>query len=78
MSSTTLESAALFAVESSRRSAEMKRLFRTAPIVVVADLEEEFREEAEECASARKELAAATTDEELDRALTKMDILSSN
>ncbi|MGB5814646.1 MAG: hypothetical protein WBG93_15060 [Thermoanaerobaculia bacterium] len=29
-------------------------------------------------ASARKELAAAATDEELERALTKMDILCSN
>ena len=45
---------------------------------MVADLEEEFQEEAEECASARKELAAAATDEELERALTKMDILCSN
>jgi hypothetical protein len=49
-----------------------------AAAAVVADLEEEFQEEAEECASARKELAAASTDEELDRALTKMDILCSN
>lgn len=49
-----------------------------AAAAVVADLEEEFQEEAEECARARKEVAVATTDEELDRALTKMDILCSN
>jgi len=42
---------------------------------VVAGLEEEFQEEAEECAAARKELAAAKTDAEFDRALTKVDIL---
>ncbi|MFV2072675.1 MAG: hypothetical protein ACC742_08485 [Thermoanaerobaculales bacterium] len=42
---------------------------------VVAALEDEFQEEAEECASARKELAAAKTDAEFDRALTKVDIL---
>jgi len=42
---------------------------------VVAELEEEFQEEAEECAAARKELAAAKTDAEFDRALTKVDIL---
>jgi hypothetical protein len=49
-----------------------------AAAAVVADLQEEFQEEAEECATARKELAAADTDEELERALTKMDILCSN
>jgi hypothetical protein len=49
-----------------------------AAAAVVAELEEEFQEEAEECASARRELAAAETDSELDRALTKMDILCSN
>ncbi len=42
---------------------------------VVAELEDEFQEEAEECAGARKELAAAKTDSEFDRALTKVDIL---
>ena len=42
---------------------------------VVAGLEDEFQEEAEECAAARKELAAAKTDSEFDRALTKVDIL---
>ena len=44
---------------------------------VVAGLEDEFQEEAEECAAARKELAAAKTDAEFDRALTKVDILCS-
>ncbi len=42
---------------------------------VVAELQDEFVEEAEECAMARKELAAAKTDAEFDRALMKMDIL---
>ena len=42
---------------------------------VVAELEDEFIEEAEECAMARKELAAAKTDAEFDRALMKVDIL---
>jgi outer membrane lipoprotein SlyB len=42
---------------------------------VVADLQDEFVEEAEECAMARKELAAAKTDAEFDRALMKVDIL---
>ena len=42
---------------------------------VVKDLEDEFMEEAEECSAAKKELAAAKTDAEVDRALTKVDIL---
>jgi outer membrane lipoprotein SlyB len=42
---------------------------------VVAELQDEFVEEAEECAMARKELAAAKTDAEFDRALMKVDIL---
>ena len=42
---------------------------------VVAELQDEFVEEAEECAMARKELAAAKTDAEFDRALMKLDIL---
>jgi outer membrane lipoprotein SlyB len=42
---------------------------------VVADLQDEFVEEAEECAMARKEFAAAKTDAEFDRALIKVDIL---
>ena len=42
---------------------------------VVADLQDEFQEEAAECAAAKKELAAAKTDAEVDRALMKVDIL---
>ena len=42
---------------------------------VVAELQDEFVEEAEECAMARKEFAAAKTDAEFDRALMKVDIL---
>ena len=45
---------------------------------VVKELEEEFQEEAAECASARAELAAAKTDAEFDRALMKIDILCNN
>ena len=45
---------------------------------VVKDLNEEFQEEAAECASARTELAAAKTDAEFDRALMKVDILCNN
>ena len=42
---------------------------------VVEELAEEFEEEAAECAAAKKELAAAKTDAEFDRALMKVDIL---
>ena len=42
---------------------------------VVEDLVDEFQEEAEECAAAKKELAGAKTDAEVDRALMKVDIL---
>ena len=45
---------------------------------VVAELADEFQEEAAECASARAELAAAKTDAEFDRALMKVDILCNN
>jgi hypothetical protein len=45
---------------------------------VVKELEQEFVEEAEECAMARSELAAAKTDAEFDRALMKVDILCNN
>jgi hypothetical protein len=41
----------------------------------VAGLEDEFQEEAAECAAAKQELAAAKTDAEVDRALMKIDIL---
>ena len=45
---------------------------------VVKELEQEFQEEATECAAARAELAAAKTDAEFDRALMKIDILCNN
>jgi hypothetical protein len=45
---------------------------------VVADLQDEFEEEAEECSAAKKELSAAKTDAEVDRALMKVDILCNN
>ncbi|MEJ2583053.1 MAG: hypothetical protein P8127_15680 [Acidobacteriota bacterium] len=45
---------------------------------VVKELDQEFREEAAECASARAELATAKTDAEFDRALMKVDILCNN
>ena len=49
-----------------------------AAAVVVQELNQEFVEEAEECAMARAELAAAKTDAEFDRALMKIDILCNN
>jgi hypothetical protein len=45
---------------------------------VVEDLNDEFKEEAEECAAAKKELSVAKTDAEVDRALMKVDILCNN
>jgi len=42
---------------------------------VVAELQDEMMEEAEECLSAKRELAAAQTDEAFDRALRKTEIL---
>ncbi len=42
---------------------------------VVNDLQDEFQEEAAECAAAKAEVAAATTDEALDRAMKKVSIL---
>ena len=42
---------------------------------VVDALEAEFQEEAAECSAAKAELAAAQTDAELDRAMTKVSIL---
>jgi hypothetical protein len=42
---------------------------------VVAELQEELIEEAEECASSKRELAAAETDEAFDRAMRKVEIL---
>ena len=42
---------------------------------VVAELQDEIMEEAEECAAAKRELAAADTDAAFDRALRKVEIL---
>lgn len=42
---------------------------------VVAELQDEILEEAEECASAKRELAATDTDAAFDRALRKVEIL---
>lgn len=42
---------------------------------VVAELQDEILEEAEECAMAKRELAAADTDAGFDRALRKVEIL---
>ena len=66
-------------VEETSQGANVRRVNREvcdpAAAEVVAELKEEFVEEAEECAMARKELAAAKTDAEFDRALMKVDIL---
>ena len=70
------------AVEETPQGANVRRVNREVcdpeAAAVVADLQEEFIEEAEECAMARKELAAAKTDAEFDRALMKVDILCNN
>ena len=42
---------------------------------VVAELQDEIMEEAEECAASKRELAAAETDAAFDRALRKVEIL---
>ncbi len=42
---------------------------------VVEDLREEFVEEAEECLKAKGELVAAETDQQIDRAIRKVEIL---
>jgi hypothetical protein len=42
---------------------------------VVAELQDEILEEAEECAMAKRELAAADTDAAFDRAMRKVEIL---
>ena len=45
---------------------------------VLIELQDEFEEEADECAAARAELAAAKTGADFDRALMKYDILCKN
>ena len=69
-------------VEMANDRANVRRVNREvcdpAAAEVVKELEQEFVEEAEECAMARAELAAAKTDAEFDRALMKVDILCNN
>ncbi len=69
-------------VEETRQGANLRRVNREVcypeAAAVVAELQEEFIEEAEECAMARRELAVAKTDAEFDRALMKLDILCNN
>ena len=66
-------------VEETGQGTNIRRVNREvcdpAAAEVVTELQQEFQEEAAECASARKELAAAKTDAEFDRALMKVDIL---
>ncbi len=45
---------------------------------VLAQLEGEFQEEAQECIAAKDELVAAETDEQIDRAIRKVHILCDN
>jgi hypothetical protein len=44
-------------------------------VVASPEIQEEFMEEAEECVSAKRELAAAADDAAFDRALRKVEIL---
>jgi len=66
-------------VEETSQGANIRRaepaVCNPAAADAVADLNEEFQEEAAECAAAKAELGAAKTDAELDRALMKIDIL---
>ena len=69
-------------VEDTSQGTNIRRVNREvcdpAAAEVVADLQDEFQEEAEECAAAKKELSLAKTDAEFDRALMKVDILCNN
>ena len=66
-------------VEETSKGANIRRadpaVCNPAAADAVADLNEEFQEEAAECSAAKAELSAAKTDAEFDRALTKVDIL---
>jgi len=66
-------------VEETSKGANIRRadpaVCTPAAAEVVVDLQDEFQEEAAECAAAKAELAAAKTDAEFDRALMKVDIL---
>ena len=63
----------------SKGNANIRRVASTycdpASAEVVADLQDEMLEEAEECAAAKNELATANTDDAVDRALRKISIL---
>jgi hypothetical protein len=60
-------------------NANIRRVAQTycdpASAEVVAELQDEVMEEAQECAAAKRELAAADTDATFDRALRKVEIL---
>ena len=60
-------------------NANIRRVANTycdpASAEVVADLQDEMQEEAQECAAAKSELSAAATDDAVDRALRKISIL---
>jgi len=66
-------------VEETSKGANIRRVSpevcNPAAADVVEDLQEEFQEEAAECAAAKAEVAAAETDEQLDRAMRKVSIL---
>ena len=66
-------------VEETSQGANIRRadpaVCNPAAADAVADLNEEFQEEAAECSAAKAELGAAKTDAEFDRALMKVDIL---
>ena len=63
----------------SKGNANIRRVASTycdpASAEVVAELQDEMVEEAEECAAAKSELATADTDAAVDRALRKISIL---
>jgi hypothetical protein len=60
-------------------NANIRRVDQTycdpASASVIAELQDEMLEEAEECVAAKQELAAADTDATFDRALRKVEIL---
>ena len=61
------------------RNANIRRVSSTycdpASADVVADLQDEMLEEAQECVAAKQELSSAETDDAVDRALRKISIL---
>jgi outer membrane lipoprotein SlyB len=69
------------AVEESGGKANIRRMSQTAcepeskSLMQDPAMQEEMQEEAAECTAAKKELVAAETDEQVDRALRKMSIL---